>query len=67
MVACRLVGLKDPLYTHCGNGKVEWWKPSDTKLFGDARINPRPVNKPIAHLGLTATADAADNRLTFRR
>jgi hypothetical protein len=61
------VGLVDLLYTHSGNDKVKWRKLTYSKLLGDERINPRPVDKPSTHLGLTATTDAADNRLTFRR
>jgi hypothetical protein len=67
MATRGLVGLIDLLYTHSGDHKVKWWMLIHTKLPGDERMNPRPVDKPITHLGLTAPTDAADNRLTFRR
>jgi hypothetical protein len=61
------VGIIDLLHTHSCNDKVERWKLIHTKLLGDERINPRPIDEPSTLLGLAAAADAADNRPTFRR
>jgi hypothetical protein len=60
----RLIDLR---HTHSGDDKVKRRGLIYPKLLADERINSRPVDKPITHLGLAAATDAADDRLTFRR